>query len=180
MKKIKKGYYNVEEYVKQNNLEHMEYEESLYLYVKYLCDFPKHKNTLISVLPYDYSLQLDDLVTEMYLRALNHKNKDYVYSIFSYTFDLNKICRHYKSTKKGMSEEVSMQEYFEPHVVDDYRFIYEDLLSNLSDEDKKIITMYVVHKYTLEEISQVVDGLNSKASVKFRINSILKKIKATL
>lgn len=178
---MKKDYYNIVEFQKTRPKDES-MEESLYFYVIKLSMMPKHKNTLMSILPYDYSLQFDDLVTELYIRALIYKDKDkdYPYSIFSFTFDLNKLCRHYKNTKKGLYENITMKEYHEPINLDTYSFVFDDLISSLNEDDKKIVTMYVVNKYTLKEISENIPILNSSASVKYRLEQIFKKLRDTL
>lgn len=162
------------------------FEEWLYLYIKYISSIKYMKNILKSILPYDKSLEMEDLINTLYEKALIYhkkgKNDNYVYSLYTFKFDVSKLCSHYKSTKKGLYEKISFSEEIHDNFIEDlklkYIHEYYVILGSLNEDEYTLLINYFEKGYTYNEIGKMLNI--SHAGAKYKIDKIIKKLKDAL
>lgn len=160
------------------------FDEWLFVYIKHLSSLRYMNNILKSILPYDRSLEFDDLVAEIYIKAIESHNKghheDYSYSLYSFRFSVLKLCQHYKSTKKGLADKVSFDENDVcTNIKDsDNNIFLKDIFEILDENERYIVNLYFLEGYTFKEIGEKLSITH--AGARYKINHIVQKLRDTL
>lgn len=162
---------------KGGELKQVSFEESMYVYINYLSSIKFANNLLFSILPYDNSLEIGDLIMELYEKAIEAyskgKHKDYAYSLYSFRFAIFKLCMHYKSTKKGNAKHVYDLENIEDSTNKSMFSIFlEDVLCS---EDLKILNLYFYEGRTYKEIGDMYN--TSHTYIGKKLKNIIKILK---
>lgn len=183
---MKKFAYDLDKYIEKNNLKDISYDEALYLFILDISKKNEYRNMINTILYYDKSLEMEDIITDIYLMQLNRKNNNgYVYSTYTFKYDLLRLYKYHTSElRKKFSNRIDLKDANISYSLNTDVEFY-DMIKDFSDEDKNILTLYFKENISLEKIIKIVKPINSRTGkpinsrmgILFRINALLDKMR---
>lgn len=174
--------YSLSRYKEEFFLQDLDDEIILFNYIN---DITKRFNSpmLHYISTLDESIEQGDIESELYLQGLKHIRKNGIndYTSFTLRDDLINIMNKLKAKKRKGFTSTLKEEYYNTETLSEtYDFdsiiFLENLLSSISEEEKKILIKYYIEGYTYEQITEH-SNIKTKRGIKKKIDTIINKVR---